>query len=327
MEYLDIKAKFRELFEGKLKDNKAKEFLIWLYEKRESSDDIVAGAEVMREFMVELPIPKELEGKVIDNCGTGGDNSGSFNISTTVSFILASLGCYVAKHGNRSITSKSGSADVLESLGMNLNLDIEQSSKLLSESNFTFIFAINHHLAMKHIMPIRKSIPHRTIFNILGPLSNPANVKRQLVGVFSKYYVPKIAKALRKLGSNRAVVVSSKDGLDEVSISDISYISELKDFEISNYELNPEEFGFKLTPIEAIKGGDSRVNAKILLDILEDRERGAKRDIILLNSALTLKMSDLARDIQEGIEMARDAIESKRAIAKLKEIVDISNRL
>ncbi|NOZ90872.1 MAG: anthranilate phosphoribosyltransferase, partial [Epsilonproteobacteria bacterium] len=182
---MDIKEQFEKLFANKLSTNDARELLIELYKKGETSEDIATVASIMRENSIKLPISEELEDRAIDIVGTGGDKSGSFNISTTVSLLLASLGSIVAKHGNRSITSNSGSADVLEALGINLNLTPSQQVKMLEESGFCFIFAMNHHPAMKHIMPIRKSIEHRTIFNILGPLTNPAGAKKYLLGVFS----------------------------------------------------------------------------------------------------------------------------------------------
>ena len=181
MTYQEAVDKFSLLFENKMSEEEAKKFLIDMYEKGESSAEIAAAAKVMREHSIKLPIPEDLREKLIDNCGTGGDKSNTFNISTTTSLVLASGGCYVAKHGNRSITSKSGSADMLEALGINLNLKVSEQVKMLEDTGFCFIFAQNHHPAMRYITPIRKSLPHRTIFNILGPLTNPAGVKKQLI--------------------------------------------------------------------------------------------------------------------------------------------------
>jgi len=322
----EIENSFRLLFENKLSQSEAREFLIELYNRSESADDITAGAKVMREFSTKLKVDDSIADKLIDNCGTGGDKSGSFNISTTVSILLASMGCFVAKHGNRSITSKSGSADVLEALGVNLDLDIERESKLLNESGFTFMFAINHHPAMKYVMPIRKSIEHRTIFNLLGPLTNPAGAKKQLIGVFSKEFVPKVAKSLHNLDSKSAIIVSSNDGLDEASISDITHCSQLKEGKVSDFELNPVNYGLKLASLEAIKGADAKANAQIMLDLLNG-ESGAKRDIVLLNASLAFVVDGVARDIKDGLEMAREAIDSKKAIEKLKEIIEVSNKI
>lgn len=327
MNYNEAKGKFRLLFENSMSEEEAKEFLIDLYNQGESVEDITAGAEVMREYALRLPVSNELQEKLIDNCGTGGDKSGSFNISTTVSFVLASCGCFVAKHGNRSITSKSGSADVLEELGINLSLPMNRAINLLEKTGFTFIFAQNHHPAMKYIMPIRKSLPHRTIFNILGPLTNPAGVKKQLIGVFDKSYVTKIAYALKELGSTSAFVVSSEDGLDEVSISAKTHYAHLLNGEVKKGVIDPTELGFKLAPLEEIKGGDAKENAQIIKDILENEISGAKRDIVVLNSALALVVDGKAKDIKDGIKIANEAIILGKAKEKLEEIIKVSNQL
>jgi anthranilate phosphoribosyltransferase len=327
MTFNETKDIFTKLFKNELDESVAKELLVSMYSKGESYEEIAAAAEVMREHSLKLDISDDLREKLIDNCGTGGDKSGSFNISTTVSLLLASCGSYVAKHGNRSITSNSGSADMLEALGINLNLDVASQAKMLQEVGFTFMFAVNHHKAMKYIMPIRKSLSHRTVFNILGPLTNPAGVNKQLIGVFDKDYISRITKALNLLGSKRAVVVSSKDGLDEISISDITYASSLIDGKISEFEINPKEFGFKLASLDDIKGADAVANAKITEDILSGDISGAKRDIVLLNTAYALYVDGKTRDIKDGIDMAREAIDSKKAINHLRKIVEVSNKL
>merc|ERR1711879_289288 len=251
------KLKFDDIFENRLPEEEVREYLIELYERGETAAEIAAAASAMRDHLIPLPVHYELKEKLIDNWGTGGDKSNSFNISTTVSILLAACGSYVAKHGNRSITSKSGSADMLEALGLNLNISIENSAKMLEDAGFCFMFAQNHHLAMKYIMPIRKSIPHRTIFNILGPLSNPASVSKQLIGVFDKSYINKIATALELLDTKKAIVVSSNDGMDEISISDISYATLLDNGKIEDFEINPQDYGLKLAPKEEIIGSDA----------------------------------------------------------------------
>jgi len=321
------KAMFEKLFENKLSPDEAREFLVTLYEKGESSEDIANAASVMREHSIKLPVSPELQEELIDIVGTGGDKSGSFNISTTTSLLLASLGSKVAKHGNRSITSKSGSADVLEALGINLNLEPAKQVKMLEEVNWTFIFAINHHPAMKHIMPIRKSLSHRTIFNILGPLTNPAGAKKYLLGVFSPEVIEKMAKALLELDTKRAFVVSSLDGMDEISIAAPTKFAYVENKEISFGEIHPEEFGFKLAPKEAILGGDAKENAKITREILEGNLKDAKRDVVLLNAAYALFVDGKARDIKEAIEMAEFAIDSKKAKEHLEKIIEVSNTL
>jgi anthranilate phosphoribosyltransferase len=324
---LDTKLLFQKLFDNKLEPEIAKEFLISLYNRGETSEDIAEATSLMRSHLLPLSIKDELRNELIDNCGTGGDKSNSFNISTTVSILLNACGCLVAKHGNRSITSKSGSADMLEALGVNLNISLANQAKMLEDIGFVFMFAVNHHPVMKHIMPIRKTIPHRTIFNILGALSNPAGVKKQLIGVFSDEYLHRVVKALTLLDTKRAIVVSSKDGMDEVSISDITYATMLKDGQIDDFIIDPQKHGFSIYDKQEIVGGDATFNAKITKDILLGETKGAKLDIVLLNSAVALFADGVARDIQDGIEMAKDAIYSKKAILSLNSIVEVSNKL
>ncbi len=324
---MNIKQKFEKLFNNELSTEDARELLIKLYEKGETAAQIAMAASIMRDFSVKLPISKELQERAIDVVGTGGDKSGSFNISTTVSLLLASLGCVVAKHGNRSITSSSGSADVLEALGFNLNLTPSQQVKMLEESGFCFIFAMNHHPAMKHIMPIRKSIDHRTIFNILGPLTNPASAKKYLLGVFSPNYIEPIAKALLELDVKRAFVVSSDDGMDEISLASTTQFAYVEGGIVSQGVINPEEFGFKLAPKEAILGGTPIDNANIIKDIFSGEEVGAKRDIVLLNTAFALFADGSVRDIKEAIAIAKDGIDSGKAREHLELISKVSREL
>jgi anthranilate phosphoribosyltransferase len=321
------KLKFDDIFENRLPEQEVREYLIELYERGETGAEIAAAASAMRDHLIPLPVHYDLKKKLMDNCGTGGDKSNSFNVSTTVSLVLAACGCYVAKHGNRGITSKSGSADMLEALGLKLDLSFESSAKMLEDAGFCFMFAQNHHPAMKYIMPIRKSIPHRTIFNILGPLSNPATVSKQLIGVFDKLYINKIATALDLLETKKSIVVSSNDGMDEISISDISYATMLDNGKIDDFEINPENYGFKLYPKEDILGGDAKFNASVTRGILNNEVSGAKLDIVLINAAAALIVDDKARDIQEGIEIALDAIQSLKAKNKLEELINISSKL
>ncbi|WP_200762178.1 anthranilate phosphoribosyltransferase [Nitrosophilus alvini] len=327
MTFQEAKEQFERLFSNQMSEDEARSFLVELYKRGESAEEIAAAAEVMREHSVKLPVSEELRGKLIDNCGTGGDKSGSFNISTTVSLLLAACGCYVAKHGNRSITSKSGSADMLEALGINLNLSPEKQVEMLEKTGFCFIFAINHHPAMKFIMPIRKSLPHRTIFNILGPITNPAGVKKQLIGVFSPSYIDKIAQALKLIGTKSAMVVSSKDGMDEISISDITYCSRLENAKIEDFVIKPEDYGLERAPFDAVKGGDAIENAQITKDILDGRLTGPKLDIVLLNAGAALVVDGKTENIKEGIEIAREAVKSGAASEKLAQIIETSKRL
>ncbi len=321
------RLKFDDIFENRLETKSTRDYLIELYNRGETPDEIAAAAIAMREHMIPLIVDQTLQEKLIDNCGTGGDKSNSFNISTTVSIMLSASGCSVAKHGNRSITSNSGSADMLEALGVNLTLPIEKQIKMLEQTGFVFMFAINHHPAMKHIMPIRKSIDHRTIFNILGPLSNPASVHKQLIGVFSKEYVPKIAEALTKLNTKKAMVVSSADGMDELSISDITYCAFVERGKFSEFIIDPREYGFDLYPKKDIEGGDAKYNATITKGILDGSITGAKRDIVLLNTAVALLVDGKVNSTEEGISMAKEVIDNGDAIKKLNEIVKISNEL
>jgi len=324
LSYEAAKSAFNALFEGRLSEEETKSFLVSLYEKNESEEEIRAAVEVMRNFMVKFETPSEIQELLFDNCGTGGDKSGSFNISTTVSFVLASLGLFVAKHGNRSITSKSGSADMLEALGVKIELDT-QSAKLavLLESGFAFLFAPTYHPALKHIMPIRKSLSHRTIFNLLGPLCNPAGVKRHLIGVYDYSLAAKCAKALMDTGSKSGVIVCGNDGMDEASVCAPSRYAMFSGETITERELNPK----KLYPREAIAGGDAIQNAAITLSILKNEADEAKSDVVKLNTALALLAFGRARDIQDGLEMADYALKSSKAYETLKKVISVSNKV
>ncbi|WP_201353028.1 anthranilate phosphoribosyltransferase [Hydrogenimonas urashimensis] len=327
MTYDEAKTVFERLFLGLMDEEEAKKILIEMAERGETTDEIAAAAEVMRAHSVKLPVPEDLRIKLIDNCGTGGDKSGTFNISSTVSLLLAGAGCYVAKHGNRSITSRSGSADMLEALGIRLDLSPEKQVQMLQECGFTFIFAIYHHPAMKFVMPIRKSISHRTIFNILGPLSNPAGVQKQFIGVFDPAFVPKIAKALKRLGSKRAMVVSSRDGLDEISLGAPTDTAFLDQGHLELRTIDPVEYGIGHAPLEAVAGGDAQENARTAREILTGKLQGPKRDIVLINAAGALVVDGKARDIGEGLALARETIDSGRAAEALEKIIRVSNAL
>ncbi|QCT94651.1 anthranilate phosphoribosyltransferase [Caminibacter mediatlanticus TB-2] len=321
-----MKEMFERLFNNELSEDEAREFLISLYEKGESPEDIKIAAEVMREKSIKLPVSKELQDKLIDIVGTGGDKSNSFNISSTTALLVSSIGSYVAKHGNRSITSKSGSADMLEALGINLNLTPQNQVKMLEEVRFTFIFAINHHPAMKHIMPIRKSIPHRTIFNILGPLTNPAGAKKYLLGVFSTDFVEKIASALMLMDVKSAMVVSSFDGMDEISIADKTKAIYYDGIRLRDMIIDPKTYGF-FGSKEDLIGGDAKENAKITRGILSGEIKGPKRDAVLLNSAAALMVDGKVNSIEEGIKLSKEAIDSGKAIKHLEKIIEVSNKL
>ena len=327
MNYTEAKAAFETLFSGAMEEGAARQLLIDLYERGENVDELTAAVEVMKAHAVKLDVDPSIKDKLIDVVGTGGDKSGSINVSSTVCLLLASMGCYVAKHGNRSITSKSGSADMLESLGIRLDLPTDKQRRLLEETGFTFLFAQNHHPAMKYIMPVRKSIAHRTIFNFLGPLTNPADVKKQFVGVYDPDFVGRIAQTLLGTGTLSAMVVSSRDGLDELSLGAPSFVATLKNGAITTDELDPQSLGFKKAGLDAIKGGEGEENARITRAILEGVQDGAKRDIVILNTAASLIVEGFARDYQDGIEMANDAIDSGKAKAGLEKIIKVSQSL
>ena len=328
MTYDEAIIKFTSLFEHKMSDEEMSDFLLSIRLDEDTPVAIIAAAaHVMRSFSVALPISEALREEAVDIVGTGGDKIGSFNISSTVALLAASCGATVAKHGSRSITSKSGSADMFEALGVRLDLSIEQSARLLEETGFTFMFAQNHHPAMKFIVPVRKSIPDKTIFNILGPLTNPAGVKKLMLGVFDKAFVPKMAEALQINGATSALVVSSNEGMDEISISDVTYATLLRDGKREEFIIDPQEYGVKKAPLEAIIGGDAKVNANILRAIFDEKATDAQRDIVLINTATSLMVSGLARDIQDGLAMGREALVKARPKIKLKQIIETSNKL
>lgn len=323
-----LKSDFEALFEHRMNDEQMREFLLSLPLNEETSSEMIAvAAEVMKQHAIKLQVPPELAVKLIDVVGTGGDKSGSFNVSSTVSILLAACGAYVAKHGNRSITSQSGSADVLERLGVKLDLNLDKSAALLEETGFTFLFAQYHHPAMKFIMPVRRSIPEKTVFNILGPLTNPVGLSKILLGVFDKVFVPKMAEAARAGGMKSAIVVSSREKMDEISISDITYAAQLQEGNIRYFEIDPERAGIRKAPFEAILGGDVEANAAIFMNILNNRSTDAQRDIVLINAAYALIAEGMARDVQEGLEIARDTLRSGKAHEKLAQIITVSSKL
>lgn len=322
------RADFEALFEHRLSDEQMREFLLSLPLNAQTSSSMIAtAAEVMKQHAVTLNVSRQLQDKLIDVVGTGGDKSGSFNVSSSVSILLCACGAYVAKHGNRSITSKSGSADVLEYMGMKLDLSLEQTAVLLEETGFAFLFAQYHHPAMKFIMPIRRSIPEKTVFNILGPLTNPVGLSKILLGVFDEVFVSKMVKAAQLGGMKSAIVVSSREKMDEISISDITYAARLYEEKIEYFEIDPQRYGIKKAPFEAILGGEAPQNAQIMLDVFSNRSTDAQRDIVLINAAYALIADGMARDVQEGLEIARDGLLSGKAQEKLKQIIAVSSKL
>lgn len=298
-------------------------FLTSLRLKGETIEEVSACAEVMREFAD--TIHPKVEGVLVDTCGTGGDKVKTFNISTIAAFVVAGADIAIAKHGNRSVTSKAGSADVMETLGVKIDLPPKDVEKCIEDIGIGFMFAPVFHKAMKHAIGPRKEIGIRTIFNILGPLTNPANAKAQVLGVFDASLTEKMAKVLKNLGVERALVVHGLEGLDEISTLGRTQISELKDGMVETYEIEPADFGLERASITDIAGGDAGVNAKIAIDLLKKGKKGARRDIVILNAAAGIYVGGKAASIKEGIEIAEEAIDSGKAAKKLEMLIGYSN--
>jgi len=307
---------------GQATDAQIGAFLTALKMKGETAQEISSFARVMRECAVKIS-PK-VRGRLVDVCGTGGDSKGTFNVSTTSMFVIAAAGIPLAKHGNRSLTSQCGSADVLEALGVKIDLLPEEIEKSIEDVGLGFMFAPMHHPAMKHVMPARKQIGVRTVFNILGPLTNPAGAKAQLVGVFDAGLTGKLAEVMGQLGLERALVVHGEPGLDEVSNVGETKVSELDAGKVISYSINPEDFGIRKARIEQILGGTPQENARILKEILSGREKGPKRDIVLLNAAGGLIVGGKAKDFTDGVGLAAEIIDSGAAHSKLKEYIEYS---
>ena len=311
-----------QIMSGGATDAQIGAFLIALRMKGESVDEIAGAAAVMREKATPIATKHDV---LVDTCGTGGDHSGTFNISTTAALVVAGAGLCVAKHGNRAATSQSGSADVLMALGVNIEASPETVSRCLDEVGIGFLFAPALHGAMKYAIGPRREIGVRTIFNALGPLTNPAGAKRQVIGVYSAALTETLAGVLASLGAERAYVVHGSDGLDEMTLTGPTKVSELKDGSVSTYRVSPGDFGLGEARADALKGGDADSNAAITLSVLKGAE-GPARDIALLNAAAAIVAGDKARDLREGILIAAEAIDSGRALAKLEALIAASNR-
>ncbi len=312
----------KEIMEGNASDAQIGAFLTGLRMKGETVEEITGAARIMREKAAAIKAP---EG-VLDTCGTGGDMSHTFNISTTTAFVVAGAGVPVAKHGNRSVSSRSGSADVLEALGVKIDLPPEKVEKCLCETGFGFLFAPLFHPAMKYAVGPRRELGIRTIFNILGPITNPANAKRQILGVFADKLTEPLAMVMGNLGAVDAMVVHGEDGLDEVSISGRTKVSRFNKGAVRNFHIEPEDFGIWRSEIDHIRGGDREYNAAITLSIFKG-EKGPRRDIILMNSALALIVSGKTEDFKTAFGIAEDSIDSGRALRKLEEVKRVSNAL
>lgn len=302
---------------GGASDAQIAALLVGLRAKGETVDEITGFAAVMRQKASDV---RPREGFVIDTCGTGGDSRGTFNISTATAFVAAGAGARVAKHGNRSVSSRCGSADVLEALGVNLNIEPAMVAACVDEVGIGFLFAPALHAAMRYVMPARKETGVRTVFNILGPLTNPARAAAQVVGVYSPELTETLARVLDKLGTRHALVVHGADDLDEMSTTGPTKVCELKSGKIETYEITPEEVGLPRAVLADIAGGTPEANAAILRSILAG-QNGPKRDIVLLNAAAALVAADIAVDINEGIGLAAESIDSGQALKKLRELI------
>ena len=311
-----------EIMSGKATPVQMSAYLTALALKGETIDEITASAAGMRAHCIKLLHDMD----VLEIVGTGGDGSNSFNISTTSSLVIAAAGVPVAKHGNRAASSKSGAADVLEALGVDITIPPERSAQLLKDINICFLFAQNYHVAMKYVAPIRKELGIRTVFNILGPLSNPAGANMELMGVFDGSLVEPLAQVMAKLGVARGMVVYGRDRLDEISMCESTAVCEIKDGWFQSYELTPEQFGYERCDKSELTGGTPEENAEITRAILEGREKGAKRQAVCLNAGASLYITGKTETIEEGVRLAEKLIDEGAALKKLDEFITESNR-
>ena len=315
-EMLDL---MRQIMRGELSPLMTAAILAGLRVKKETIGEITAAAQVMREMSARLEVPDNAN--FVDIVGTGGDGAGTFNISTAAMFIIAAAGGKVAKHGNRGVSSKSGSADVLEALGVNLSLSTAQIQACLAETGIGFMFAPNHHAAMKNVAPVRKEMGVRTLFNILGPLTNPAGAPNALLGVFHPDLVGILVRVMARLGAHHVLVVHGKDGMDEISLGAATLVGELKDGEIREYEIHPEDFGLHMAASRNLRVDSVTASREILLAVLDGKDNGAAREVVIFNAGAALYAANVAASIEEGIERARAVLASGAARAKLDEFV------
>jgi anthranilate phosphoribosyltransferase len=317
----DMASVMRLIMTGEATPAQVGGFLIGLRMKGETVEEVAAAASVMRELSTRVEVDKE---HLVDTCGTGGDASGSFNISTASAFVVAAAGGKVAKHGNRSVSSKSGSADVLEAAGVKLELSPQQVASCVNEIGVGFMFAPLHHSAMKHAIGPRREMAVRTIFNVLGPLTNPAGAPNQVLGVFSKDWVEPLAEVLKQLGSDHVLVVHADDGLDEISIGSLTHIAELKDGAITTYTIQPEDFGMQRADLSAIRAEDAGHSLAIIKSVLAN-EDGPAKDIVCLNAGAAIYAAGLVSSFAEGVGRAREVIASGEAAAKLEQLIAATN--
>lgn len=310
-----------QIMTGQATDAQIGGFLIAMRMKGETIDEITAAAKVMRSLATPVHLEKE---KLVEIVGTGGDGSSTFNISTASCLVVAAAGGNVAKHGNRSVSSKSGAADLLETAGVNLSITADNVKTCVEEIGVGFMFAQNHHSAMKHAIGPRKEMAVRTLFNLLGPLTNPAGTPNQVLGVFSKEWVRPLAEVLKELGSNHVMVVHAEDGMDEISISSPTFVAELKDGEITEYTIQPEDFGLQKQPIENIRVDDSEQSLEMVNSVLNN-ESSTARDIVILNAGAAIYVAGLTNSHQAGIERALEVLASGEAKQKLLDLINITN--
>lgn len=318
----EIEEVMQEIMSGKAAEGDIASFLLALRAKGPTVDEITGAAKIMRRFVVGI---KTRHRDVLDTCGTGGDKKNTFNISTVSAVVVAGAGAVVAKHGNRSVSSRCGSADVLEALGVNLNIGQDRISECLDDLGIAFLFAQKLHPAMKSVAPVRAQLKVETIFNILGPLTNPAAATHQMMGVYNRDLVEPMAQVLKNLGLRRALVVHGSDGLDEITTTARTYVSEYNGQEVLSYDIDPEEFGLPVVRPEDLEGGDLSENVKIFEGVLNGKA-GPKRDIVLINAAYALYAAEKAESIQEGIDLAADSIDSGKAWKRLDELKEFTNR-
>ena len=311
---------FEQMFAGEATPSQMGALLMGLRVRGETVDEIAGAVSAMRSKMLRVAAPAN----AIDVVGTGGDASGSFNISTCAALIVAGAGVPVAKHGNRALSSRSGAADVLSALGININLSPEAVGRCIAEAGIGFMFAPAHHPAMKNVGPTRVELGTRTIFNLLGPLSNPAGVKRQIVGVFSKQWTTPLAQVLKNLGTERAWIVHGSDGLDEITTSGPTSVASLEDGKIKTFEISPDEFGLRKVKPEALRGGDAAENAQAVLNVLKGKA-SAFRDVALFNAAAALVVAGKAKDLKDGLHAAAHSVDSGEAEGKLDRLIRVSN--
>jgi anthranilate phosphoribosyltransferase len=317
---LQMRQAMQDILSGTIDTADIISFLTSLNDKGETVAELTAAVKVMLKYVEPIIVDKP---NILDTCGTGGDKKGTFNISTITALVASGAGITVAKHGNRCVSSKCGSADILEALGVNINMDKHKIKKCLEQIGIAFLFAPNLHLAMRHVMPARKQIAQKTIFNILGPLINPARATNQLIGVYSKQWARPLAEVLHNLGSKHVLVVHGEDGLDEVTTADKTFVAEVVGGLFKNYEIVPEDYGLARAALSDLSGGSINENVKIAQDVLAGK-KGSRRDIVLLNAGCAIYAADKAKTIAAGIKLAQKSIDTGAASKKLELLKEYS---